>query len=100
MPRIRIQTGLVAKVDAEGTIKACVANIPTKNVRAAKQQLEPYKQVDRTKYKEFSKSIAAKVKAFRELQNRNKNLELLLRKQSSRTVATMFNNIIINTKEE
>lgn len=77
--------------------------LPNKNIYP-KQERISYCKENKDRYREFSKSIETKVNAFKNnlksLQVKNRNLELLVRKNTAKNIANSLNRIILNTKEE
>lgn len=96
--RDRIKASKVISISATGNIISCSRFVPTKNVIIAKASKnvsrEAYNPEDREKYKQFSKSIANKVKEFRTLKEKLNRLEPLVNKQGLSNLDKSFDKIL------
>lgn len=87
---------LAISVTADGFIKKSLVELP--KYKATEQDLiRRYSKV-KPKYREYSKSIADKVAAFKALKDKNRELEVLVRKNSARAISDSLNRIIINSR--
>lgn len=91
---------LAISVTADGFIKKNLVELP--KYKATEQDLMRRYSKVKPKHREYSKSIANKVAAFRAtfkaLEDKNRELEVLVRKNSARVISDSLNRVIINSR--